>query len=224
MSIESPILSPAFNADWQAFIQGNENIKQSSFLALREAHGAENADNAAVNLLMEIIGEDMKAHYAESPLADEINEMVDHQLEENKLPTTVEAQDDIDDAYRDLLKMYAEGRTEALSEELMAGPNGASDEKKSGSGKGELGAGHWLVMLAKAMGGAAGEHLKQAVLLGEKIAGVTGTDDQAGDAKLMAEYQAQLQAHTQMFKMAYEATTTLLKTTGEAMSTMARKQ
>lgn len=231
MSTEAAVLSPVYNPQMQAFINGDEPINGVTYTALVEKHGADNVNNALFNLFQEVHVEDIKQQYAGSPIEDDAIEYLDKQLAASRQPTTLEAQDDINDAYRDLMRFYAEQRLEELDEDLKAGPG----EQKKSKELGGDGSGNWLVVLAKAMGAAAGEHLKQAVLSGYNIAEISGRTDQdtntqagrdfnAQKAKDMAIEQASMQAHTQMFKMAFEATATLIKTTGEGMSAMARKQ
>jgi len=231
MSTEAAALSPVYNPQMQAFINGEQSINGVTYAGLVEKHGADNVNNALFNLFNEIYVDDVKQQYAGSPIEDDAIEFMDRQLADAQQPTTPEAQDDVNDAYRDLMKFYAEQRTEELQEELKAGPG---EQKKSKETGGDA-SGNWLVVLAKALGAAAGEHLKQAVLSGYNIAEISGRADQdtntqggrefnAQKAKDMATEQAKMQAHTQMFKMAFEATATLIKTTGEGMATMARKQ
>ena len=234
---DAATLSPVHNPDMNAFLNGEQEINGVSYADLVARHGADNVNNALFNLFNEIYADDVRDQVAGTPLEDDYIEFLDEQLGIAQQPTTPEAQDDVDDAYRDLMKFYAEERAEEIEADAEAAPGegaGASKEPGAGGAGGGMG-NHWLVVLAKAMGGAAGEHLKQSVILGNEIAAISGRPDQDGStpegsaanaqkAKDMAEAQAKLQAHTQMFKMAFEASSTFLKTMGEGMSTMARKQ
>lgn len=82
------------------------------------------------------------------------------------------------------------------------------------------GEGNWLVALAKALGEASGKHLKNMVELGEKMGGMDATEDE----EAFAETQAMFQAESQIFKMFQEFIATMIKSIGEGMSTIARKQ
>ena len=94
-----------------------------------------------------------------------------------------------------------------------------SEESSEGSG-GEGGSGNWLMILAKAIGKTAGEHLKNMIELGEKM----GAMDSEENPEAFAETQSEFQAASQIFKMFQEAIATMLKSTGEGMSSVARKQ
>jgi len=82
------------------------------------------------------------------------------------------------------------------------------------------------------MGDVAGAHLGNAVLRAGQISQlepISGTGEEAtagrqAQATEMAGLQAEMQADSQMFKLAQEATTTIIKNTGEALATTARKQ
>lgn len=125
------------------------------------------------------------------------------------------------DVVGDMMQKLAEEAGEEVSNEVKA---------RAGAGAG----GNWLVALAKAMGDVAGKHLANAVNLAGKISSMedlqpTGNEtqdaaDRSNQAREMSSIQAQMQAENQMFKLAQEASSTLLKTIGESLSTAARKQ
>lgn len=89
---------------------------------------------------------------------------------------------------------------------------------KSGSGEG--GKGNWLAILARALGTTAGKHLKKMVELGEKMGGI----DSKENPEQFAQIQAEFQAEAQIFKMFQEAIGTMVKSIGEGMASVARKQ
>ena len=61
--------------------------------------------------------------------------------------------------------------------------------------------------------------------MSEEIAANSGSGgDTAAQAERMVGLQAEMQAETQMFKLAQEATSTIIKSVGEALSSTARKQ
>jgi hypothetical protein len=82
------------------------------------------------------------------------------------------------------------------------------------------GKGNWLVVLASALGKQAGEHLKAMVDLGKEMGGM----DSKENPEEFAQMQAEFQAESQMFKMFQEAISTMIKSIGEGLSSVARKQ
>jgi hypothetical protein len=93
------------------------------------------------------------------------------------------------------------------------------EEASSGSSGGGAG-GNWLAILARALGSTAGEHLKKMVELGDKM----GELDSTENPEEFAQFQSEFQAESQIFKMFQEAIGTMVKSIGEGMSTVARKQ
>lgn len=95
------------------------------------------------------------------------------------------------------------------------------EEATSGSSKaGSEGGGNWLAILARALGNTAGEHLKAMVDLGKKMGELDSTENPEAFAQIQSEFQAE----SQIFKMFQEAIGTMVKSIGEGMSTVARKQ
>jgi len=82
------------------------------------------------------------------------------------------------------------------------------------------GAGNWLALLARALGKTSGEHLKKMVELGEKMGELDSKENPEEFAKIQSEFQAE----SQIFKMFQEAIGTMVKSVGEGMSSVARKQ
>jgi hypothetical protein len=82
------------------------------------------------------------------------------------------------------------------------------------------GKGNWLVALAQALGAKSGEHLKEMVKLGEQM----GDMNSKKDPEKYAEVQAMFQAESKIFGMFQEAISTMLKSIGEGLSSVARKQ
>lgn len=220
MSVEATVLPPIVADQYRAFSANEEIVGGITAESMRAEHGEGVANAAMTNTLLDVMIDDFIAQNADSGLLDDLD--VDQIRSDAMLETTPDAQADADEALTDLLKYYHEQRTEELQDEMATSPVEKSVKQPGGGDASN----HWLVVLAKAMGGAAGEHLKKAVELGKQIAEVSGREDgnDAQNAKDMAELQAQMQAHTQMFKLASEATATIIKTTGEGMSSLARKQ
>lgn len=100
---------------------------------------------------------------------------------------------------------------QAAMNELESASEGSGGE---GSNK------NWLVVLARALGSAAGKHLKSMIELGEKMGAIDSTED----PEKFAQTQSEFQAASQIFKMFQEVIGTLIKSIGEGLSTVARKQ
>jgi hypothetical protein len=113
----------------------------------------------------------------------------------------------------------------------------SQDEEKEKS-KAE-GSSSWLVALAKAMGEMTGDHLTKMMQAQENMENSqvdegsdeykNATDEEKADMKQEAgreftKYQAEFQAESKLFSMCSEATSTVLKSIGEGLSSMARKQ
>jgi hypothetical protein len=108
----------------------------------------------------------------------------------------------------------------------------SEDDKKAKSGSGS-----WLVALAKAMGEMTGDHLQKMMQAQDRM-----EDSKVDDADLEGKSekeqskikqekgkdftvaQAEFQAEAKLFAMCSEATSTVLKSIGEGLSSMARKQ
>jgi uncharacterized protein HemX len=99
------------------------------------------------------------------------------------------------------------------------------------------GAGSWLVALAKAMGEMTGNHLQKMMQAQDRMeasevtdADLKGkTDEEKAQIKQekgkeFTQAQAEFQAESKLFAMCSEATSTVLKSVGEGLSSMARKQ
>jgi len=113
--------------------------------------------------------------------------------------------DDVMSGVMDMLRKSMQDETEASSK---------------GSGGTGGGRGNWLAVLARALGATAGQHLKKMVELGEKMGGLDSKENPEEFAKIQAEFQAE----AQIFKMFQEAIGTMVKSIGEGMSSVARKQ
>lgn len=93
------------------------------------------------------------------------------------------------------------------------------EAKKCGNGTSN-GNGNWLVVLASALGKQAGEHLKNMVKLGNEMGDMNSKED----PEAFAQKQSEFQAESQIFKMFQEAISTMIKSIGEGLSSVARKQ
>ena len=164
---------------------------------------------------------------------DIINDAIDHKLATNGLDTPAEVNDMMSMAREFMLGMAQEDMDDAVDE--------AGGSPEGGAGKAD---GNWLVQLAKAMSKVAANHLEKMIAASNEIGAMGTSEGGSGDSKVagseggddedtsldsdngarMTQLTAELQAHTQMFKMVQEATTTIIKTTGEALNGSVRKQ
>ncbi len=100
--------------------------------------------------------------------------------------------------------------------------SGLQRDKDGVSGKGGK---SWLVAIAQAMGNALGTKAAKLVELSQKLdklAGKSSDDQQA--AKDFQKTMAQFQAESQLFSMLSNAFSTAIKSIGEGMTSLARKQ
>jgi hypothetical protein len=94
-----------------------------------------------------------------------------------------------------------------------------SSDRKGAGRKG----GSWLEALARALGEAAGEKAGKMVELTDKISGLAG-DSSPEAAKEMTAVQGELSGVSKMFALMQETMNTTIKSIGEGLSTVARKQ
>jgi hypothetical protein len=108
--------------------------------------------------------------------------------------------------------------------------SGDEDDKKATKG----GSTNWLVALASAMGKIAGQHLEKMMEAQDDMENsntdTTGMSDEdkakteKEDGKKFTEAQSRFQAESKLFAMTTEATSTALKSIGDGLSSLARKQ
>lgn len=196
---------------------------------LEKAFGLDMAASAVSNVLGITLGDVVKAAIAQTPLPDFLkdatSELIDKAVSDSKQSTSTEAEDSAFDWFGDVVQQAAQ---DAVDESVGR----ANDSGAKG--------GNWLAALAAALGEVAGKHLSNAVELADQIGAMedidvsestdpgTAADEnatkRADQAREMTVLQSQMQAETQMFKMTQEATTTIIKSVGEALSSTARKQ
>lgn len=83
----------------------------------------------------------------------------------------------------------------------------------------------WLVAIAQAMGNALGTKAAKLVELSNKLDGLAASSsDNQQDAKEFQKTMAQFQAESQLFSMLSNAFSTAIKSIGEGMTSLARKQ
>ncbi|MES9830600.1 MAG: hypothetical protein ABW139_00005, partial [Candidatus Thiodiazotropha sp. DIVDIV] len=120
-----------------------------------------------------------------------------------------------DDTRSDFSKMMTDMVMDNVEEE-------AKKDKTCSSGEGGGSKGNWLVMLAKAMSTIQGEHLNKMLDASDRMQKNTGEDEETRQAFLDA--QGEFQAESKLFGMASEATATAIKSIGDGLSSIARKQ
>jgi hypothetical protein len=132
-------------------------------------------------------------------------------------------QQDVDPCCQDAVNEQFSGEAEDFQNSIvesvltqLQGEQGAEESGSSGGGSGQ----NWLVALASALGKQAGEHLKGMVDKGSEMGKSDAKDDPEGFAQLQSEFQAE----SQMFKMLQESISTMIKSIGEGLSSVARKQ
>ena len=101
----------------------------------------------------------------------------------------------------------------------MVVQNLQSNDAKGGNGK------SWLVAIAQALGGIMGDKAAKLVELTGKMDKLAKADPE--DQKAAKEFQKtmmEFQAQSQLFSMISNASSTAIKSIGEGMTTVARKQ
>ncbi|MCG7938723.1 MAG: hypothetical protein N0C88_07700 [Candidatus Thiodiazotropha lotti] len=90
--------------------------------------------------------------------------------------------------------------------------------------------GNWLVALAQAMAEISGQHLKNMIQAQADMqenmgdGGEMSTSEQQEQSQKFNEAQGRFQAESKMFSMVSEATSTALKSIGDGLASLARKQ
>jgi len=158
---------------------------------------------------------------------NEINDAVDDAIAANGLDTP----DEIADLMAQIKEMQKDFFEEEIQEAVDSTDAGGAGEGKKGKEGGGEGGGNWLVVMAKAMSKIAGNHLEKMIEGQQKLSELEAnapaegdTEGLAAQASAMTQLTAEIQAHSQMFKMAQETTTTVIKNVGEALNSTVRKQ
>ena len=156
-------------------------------------------------------------------LQDAISQAIEKVLQECHKPSegadeaiSDAAGGDIQSAVDDIAKQIVDSVRRQMTE-------GTSDSGKECGGGGKAGAKSWLQAIAQAMGEAMGNKASKMVELSNKLKENSGGSEQ-DQAKEMQATNAEFQAVSQEFKILTDAFNTALKSLGEGMSSMARKQ
>ena len=157
-------------------------------------------------------------------LQQEIKKVIDEVFKKFEKPTEGDFQDKLNNATKDdqqksindFAKQIIDSVRKQLTEKLSEGAEGSG-------GKGKKSAGSWLQAIAKAMGEAMGNCASKMVELSNKMADASKKEGQEG-AKEMQSISTQFQAVSQEFNQLSTAFSTAIKSLGEGVTTMARKQ
>lgn len=115
--------------------------------------------------------------------------------------------------------------TDGINVNVYVGDVASSGLQREREGVAGSGGKSWLVAIAQAMGNALGTKAAKLVELSQKLDSLAGTssDDQQA-AKEFQKTMAQFQAESQLFSMMSNAFSTAVKSIGEGMTSLARKQ
>ena len=197
-----------------------------------EGFSPANIINATVNLVNAINGKgarqavDTLAKEDGLPkyLQQEIKKVIDEVFKKFEKPTEGDLQDKLNNATKDdqqksindFAKQIIDSVRKQLTEKLSEGAEGSR-------GKGKKSAGSWLQAIAKAMGEAMGDRASKMVELSNKMGEAAKQEGDKG-AKEMQSISSQFQAVSQEFNLLSNTFSTAIKSLGEGMTNMARKQ
>lgn len=186
-----------------------ESLLTTAFDSMVEAAGPANVANAGANAyadaMLEGLISDVKGQDMPQAMKDDVIEQLESAFSTSKVETTAEAEAVVDEHLQEQID-------EKAKVDVMEVSAGASKEA-AGAG----GGGNWLVQLAKALGQLADKHLQEMISLSEQLNGANG------DAAI-GSLTGMMNAEGQMFKLMQETMTTVVKTSGEALHSTARKQ
>lgn len=208
------------------------------FNNLVEKFGFGDVLQGVTNSVSGLLGNGISALVDNSPLPDfmkdavksMISSVVSQQQQEVPCDCQEAVDNDLGSTLEDLVQAIMDFVKETMEEEANEESGGAD-----GSGGGtSVSSGNWMMMLAKALGEVNGQHLSTMVGKAQELSDIAEAGEGL-DAKQDAEQiqknaadtavvTAELQGASKMFSMAQEASSTVLKSIGEGLSSMARKQ
>jgi len=122
-------------------------------------------------------------------------------------------------------ELSAQADAEVAGEEGAGGNQlGMVEDEDENNTKGGKGGGSWLIALAKGLAEVQSKFLDDAMANLDTMNAETANAVGGADSGAFIEAQAKFQANMKMFGMASEATSTTLKTIGEALMSLSRKQ
>jgi hypothetical protein len=169
-------------------------------------------------------------------LADLVNQKVGEALNGLKNhgvdPSVQEhAEQQYGDAFKDFADQLAQQIIDSVREQMKKGQESTDSDgnkKTTGSKGGKASAESWLTAIAKAMGQVMGDKARKLVDLSDRIANTNpkGNSSEAKQeaAAQMQKLNAEFQATSQEFNLLQNTFSTSIKTIGEAMASVARKQ
>jgi hypothetical protein len=151
-------------------------------------------------------------------IATQANEMVAEPLVERPEPCDPKPTEGLREAFRELAGELTKSLVEAVRAELKKGDGEAAE----GSG------GSWMLAIARAMGKVLGEKASRMVELSEKIQGLSSSSGTGDASKMQAAAETQrlnseFQATGQEFNLLQTTFSTAIKTLGEGMASVARR-
>ncbi|MEW8406310.1 MAG: hypothetical protein AB2688_16390 [Candidatus Thiodiazotropha taylori] len=115
-------------------------------------------------------------------------------------------------------KMIADMVTDKVKEQANKEEKSEGEKCGGGGGKGD----NWLVALAKSMAKIQSQHLNKMLDAQKEMQENVGESEESRENFIDA--QGRFQAESKLFGMASEATATALKSIGDGLSSIARKQ
>lgn len=155
---------------------------------------------------------------------DAVNKAVEKVLKEHFKPTEGDIQQKLDDATKNEARSAIDDIAEQIVDSVrrqMTQKTGEGADKAEGKGK--KSGGSWLQAIAEAMGEIMGKKAAEMVERSERMSEAAGKDGKEGAKEMQAE-NAKFQAAQQEFSILSNAFSTAMKSIGENMSAMARKQ
>jgi hypothetical protein len=197
------------------------NLLSSSLGGLLSQFGMSNLAGAFTNIFMESFGGALKEIIGNSPfpqfIKDAANNMIDNIVGSNKQQTTSECQAAAKDS--DMGEIFSN-----LGRNIAQQGAEEADKKTKGGG-----AANWLVALAGALAEVQAKFLSDAMDNMDKMkANMADKNDSKKEAATKRDAfitaQSEYQANMQMFNMIANMTATSLKSLGEGLTAIARKQ
>jgi len=185
------------------------NLLGGTLSSLVSSFGMGQVAGALTNTFMGSLGDALKNVINNSPLPNFLkaaaNQVIDSVVGNNQQPTSPECQCAVDDQYGDMMDNISQGIAEEAGEEA---------EGKEGA--------NWLVALAGGLANAQIKFLDKAMDAKDAMEASGWDDKDSRDAFIKA--QSDYQANIQMFNMMANMTATSLKSLGEGLTAIARKQ
>lgn len=219
---------------------GNRRDVREAAQALIEVFGDAAVGGALQNLTLTQVGEGLKAIVNENDnlsrgAKEAINEKIDELIADELVAVDAAAAEAVggsevaetaNDWAAELIRNLIEAMADDNDEKNSGNPETKAKSGGGGGGRSAEGGGeamNWLVRMAQKLGEAQGKWLTAADGHLATMDRLSGNDDtQARDDFVQA--QAKYTATMQMFSMTAAATSTSLKTAGEGMAGIARKQ